>query len=73
MERGVGMLIVVVGIGLVVVGLLVWSGAFGWFGRLPGDLRFEGEHSRVYVPITSAIVLSVVATVVINLVGRLWR
>jgi hypothetical protein len=47
--------------------------AFGWFGRLPGDVRHEGERARVFVPVTSMIVVSVVLTVVINLVGRWLR
>jgi len=38
-----------------------------WFGRLPGDIRFESGNSRVFVPITSMIVLSILATIVINL------
>lgn len=73
MERGVGLVLVLVGLGLAGVGLLVWTGAFGWFGRLPGDLRFEGERSRVLLPITSMIVLSVVLSVVLNLLLRWWR
>ena len=41
-----------------------------WFGRLPGDLRFESENSRVIVPVTSMIVLSVVLTILVNLFRR---
>ena len=73
MERSTGLVVVVVGLGIAVIGLLIWSGAFSWFGRLPGDLRYESETTRVFVPITSMIVVSVVATVVINLVTRLLR
>ncbi len=46
---------------------------FSWFGHLPGDIRIEGENTRVYIPITSMILVSVVLTVVINLVGLLFR
>jgi hypothetical protein len=73
MDRGLGLLLIVVGLGIVVVGLVVWAGGFGWFGRLPGDLRLEGERSRVLVPVTSMIVVSIVLTVVLNLVLRWWR
>ena len=50
-----------VGAGLVLValGLLVWSGALSWFGRLPGDLAVERGNLRVYVPITSMVLLSI--------------
>lgn len=71
----VGSLLIVVGAALVLIGALVrfFPGAFSWFGNLPGDIRIEGESTRVFIPITSMIVVSVVATVVINLVGGLFR
>jgi len=72
-DRNVGTLLVVLGLGLAAVGALTWVGAFGWFGRLPGDVRIEGESTRVFIPITSMIVISVAATVVANVVARLLR
>jgi hypothetical protein len=42
-------------------------------GRLPGDIRIEGENGSFYFPITSSILVSVVLTIVVNLIGRLWR
>ncbi len=65
------MLIVTGGVLLVVVGLLVMTGALGWFGRLPGDLRFEGEHTRVSVLFTSMLLVSVALSVIAALVRRL--
>lgn len=63
------------GAGLLLLGALVRfaPGLFSWFGNLPGDIRIEGENSSVFIPITSMIVISVVATVVFNLVGSLLR
>jgi hypothetical protein len=42
-------------------------------GNLPGDLVYEGQNVRVYVPIATMIVLSVVLTLLLNLVLRLFR
>jgi Protein of unknown function (DUF2905). len=50
----------VLGVGLVVAGLLVWTGGLSWFGRLPGDIRWQGERVRLYIPIASMIVVSLV-------------
>lgn len=63
-----------VGAAVFAVGLLLRyaPGMFSWFGNLPGDLRYVGERSRVSIPITSMIVVSVAATVIVNLI-RLWR
>lgn len=68
--RTLGLLIAGLGAVAVVVGLLVAAGAFSWFGRLPGDLRFEGERTRVYVPLVSMLLLSLVLTLLLNLFLR---
>jgi hypothetical protein len=39
-------------------------------GRLPGDIRIEGQNGSFYFPITSSILVSVVLTVVLNLISR---
>jgi hypothetical protein len=72
MDRSLGAVLITVGIVVVVVGVLVWSGALSWFGRLPGDLRIEGGRTRVHVPLVSMILLSVVLTIVVNVIAR-WR
>lgn len=58
--RGPGLTLIILGLGLVLAGLVVWSGGLSWFGRMPGDLRWEGERARVYIPIVSMIVVSLV-------------
>jgi di/tricarboxylate transporter len=65
--------LILLGAGLIVAGLLVWSGGLSWFGRLPGDLRFEGERHRVYLPLVSMLVLSVVASLLLSLLGWFSR
>ena len=71
MERSpVGLLLIAAGVALVVVGLLAWAGALSWFGRLPGDIRIERTNARFYAPITSMILISVGASVVLYLVRR---
>jgi hypothetical protein len=67
---GVGPLLVALGVGLAVVGLVVWSGALGWFGRLPGDIRIERESVHVYIPLTSMLLLSVGLSLLAYLIRR---
>ena len=66
-------LLIAGGIVLILAGVLVWSGALSWFGRLPGDVRVERPGMRVYAPITSMIVISVILTLVLSLIQRFWR
>ncbi|MFP4168648.1 MAG: DUF2905 domain-containing protein [Desulfonatronovibrionaceae bacterium] len=42
----------------------------GWFGRLPGDIRLETERTKVFIPITSMLILSIVLSIVFNLFFR---
>jgi Protein of unknown function (DUF2905) len=67
-----GPAIVAAGVALVALGLLVWSGALAWFGRLPGDIRIERDTVRVYIPIVSMLVVSAAVSVVLYLVRRWW-
>jgi uncharacterized protein HemY len=64
-------MIVLAGVVLVLVGLAVWSGALGWFGRLPGDIRIERDSMRIYIPLASMLVISVVLTLLMYLLNRL--
>lgn len=62
--------LITVGGVLVLIGLLVWAGALAWFGRLPGDIRIERPGIRVYFPITSMVLLSLVLSLVLAIVRR---
>jgi DUF2905 family protein len=68
--RELGPILVVVGLVIAVVGVLAWSGALAWFGRLPGDVRIGGEQTRVYIPITSMLIVSIVLSVLLTLFRR---
>jgi len=65
-----GPLLVTLGLGLVILGVLVWTGALSWFGRLPGDIRIERETVRVYIPLMSLLVISAVLNLVFYLARR---
>jgi hypothetical protein len=68
-----GNLLITLGVALVLVGIGVRLGLFGWFGRLPGDVRSEGERTTVFIPITSMLIVSVVGSILLNLVARFLR
>jgi hypothetical protein len=70
-----GNVLMLIGAGMLTLGALVRfaPGMFGWFGNLLGDIDIQGENSRVFIPITSMIVVSVVLTLIVNLVGVWFR
>ena len=44
-----------------------------WLGRLPGDIRWEGDHGGFYFPIVTCLVLSLVLSIVLWIAQRFWR
>ncbi len=68
----VGMLVTATVIGLLLIGVLVFSGRRSGFGRLPGDIRYNGKGMRVYVPLTSMLLLSLVLSLLLYLFGRFF-
>lgn len=71
-HRHTGLLIAAAGVVLVLTGLLVWSGFLNFFGRLPGDFRYEGEHTRVYAPFVSMLLVSVVLSLLAAVLRRFF-
>ena len=72
MDQNTGKYILLVGGFIVLIGLVVYF--FGdklhWIGRLPGDIRVEKENVRFYFPLTTMILLSLLLTLIINLIKR---
>ena len=68
--------LITIGFSIVLLGIVVWGAQripwiYSWFGHLPGDIRIEREDARVYAPIVSMLVLSVVLSVVGTLIQRI--
>jgi len=62
--------LIILGVVLVVAGLLwPWLGKLG-LGRLPGGIVIERENFRLYLPITTSILISIVLSVILWLLNR---
>jgi hypothetical protein len=66
--RELGKFVVIISVITTLLGLMMWSGfAPKWLGRLPGDIRIEREHSALYFPIVTCIVLSIVLSLLLSI------
>ena len=67
-----GEILIVVGLAVVVAGLIIQFSpqAFSWFGKLPGDIRYEKGNFKFFFPITTMILLSVGISLLLKFLGR---
>jgi hypothetical protein len=71
MMRELGKFVAVMGVIIMLLGLVMWSGfAPKWLGRLPGDIRIEREHSAFYFPIVTCIILSILLSLLSSIFRR---
>jgi Protein of unknown function (DUF2905) len=63
-------LLIILGVSLVALGLLWLVAERLGLGRLPGDFVIEGERFKIYIPVASCVLLSVVVTLLFRLFGR---
>jgi len=63
---------ILVGAILVALGLILNLAPWlvSWFGKLPGDIRIETERTKIFIPITSMLLLSLLLTLLLNLLKR---
>lgn len=75
MNSDLGKYLMAGGILLLLAGALVYffHDKLNWIGRLPGDIRIEKENFRFYFPVVTMILLSVLVTVIVNLIRRFFH
>jgi len=71
METWFAKILVAVGVFCLVLGLLwLLTPKAPWLGRLPGDIRFQGERFSFHFPLVTCLILSLVLTILLNILLR---
>jgi len=67
-------ILIIIGIILTLAGLIIWFAGdkLTWIGHLPGDIRIEKENIKFYFPIATMIILSLVLSLVLWIVRKLF-
>ncbi len=70
-----GRLLVIIGGTIALAGILVLiAGKYlPWLGNLPGDFEIEGDNFRIYFPLATMLLVSLLGTVLLNIVIRIFR
>ena len=67
----IGRWLVVIGVFITILGaIMLLTPRVPWLGRLPGDIVIRGDNATIYIPITTMLIVSVVLSVVLNVIGR---
>ena len=71
----IGRILLILGAVLLITGVvfLVGGRLFPWLGHLPGDIRYESENVKIFIPVTTMILISIVGTIVFNILLRFFR
>jgi hypothetical protein len=74
MQQHVGRILIYCGALLLFLGILIFffGEKFSWFGHLPGDIRIERPTIKIYIPIATMILVSVILTLLINFLRKLF-
>ena len=72
MNSDTGKLLMLIGAFLLLTGIFIYffSDKMQWLGRLPGDIRIEKDNFRFYFPITTMILLSLLLSLIIQIIKR---
>ena len=69
-----GKFLVIVGLLMAAVGAILWLGiGKSWFGRLPGDISYRGEHGTFYFPLVSCLVISIFVSLILWIINQFRR
>ena len=74
MSSQAGKYIIIGGLIILVIGIIVYffGDKMDWLVRLPGDIRIKKQNVRVYFPITTMIIISIVLTLLVNLIKKFF-
>ena len=67
--------LVVVGGVILAIGLVwyFWGDKLSWIGHLPGDIRIEKENIRIYIPISTMILASLLISILLRVFRHLMH
>jgi len=74
MNSETGKWIILFGLCVIIIGIIIYffHDKLNWIGHLPGDIRVERENFRFYFPVTTMILFSLVLSVIVYIIKRIF-
>ena len=70
-----GKILILIGLMIVVAGVIIWlmGDKLRWIGRLPGDIHYERGNTRIFIPITTMILASILLSLILWIINKMGR
>ena len=70
-----GKFLITTGLCIIVLGIIIHllGDKMGWFGTLYGDVKIIKSNYKIYFPITSMVIISIILTVALNIISRFFK
>jgi hypothetical protein len=74
MHTTIGKYLIIIGLFIVIIGILFYflGDKLNWIGRLPGDIKVEKENLKIFIPLTTMIIISILLTLILNLFKKIF-
>jgi hypothetical protein len=73
-DQHTGKYIIFFGAGIIIIGLIIYffHDKLHWLGRLPGDIRIENKNTRIYFPIVTMLIISIVISAILFIIRKFF-
>ena len=73
MNVQLGKWVIIIGVTLTIFGIVIYffSDWLNWLGKLPGDFRYENKNVKIYVPLTSMVLVSLIISLLIRVLQKI--
>ncbi len=69
-----GKTLIILGALIIIIGVVIsLAGKVPFLGKLPGDISYRKDNFHFYFPLTTSIVISVVASLILYIISRFFR
>jgi hypothetical protein len=70
-----GRLLIIIGLVVALVGVMILVAVryFPWLGNMPGDIRYESKNIRIYFPLVTMLLVSLLGSILLNIIIRIFR
>ena len=74
MNSETGKWIIIIGVFIILIGVVIYffHDKLNWIGKLPGDIKIEKENFRFYFPFTTMILFSLIISLIVQLIKKLF-